>query len=440
MTDGDDRQLLGEFTEQNSETAFRALVDRHAGMVYHTALRQVGNPHIAEEVTQAVFIALAQKASKIPRGVVLSGWLFRATRFAVSNLARTELRRQLREQEALLMQSTIQSETSESDWEYVLPHLNGALDALSSKDREAILIRFFEAKSHQEVARALGVTEDAAKMRVSRALEKLRLQFAKQGLVVPSAVVAATLSVCNAQAAPAGLGVSIAASVAQGSSAGASTFTLAKEILKLMAWSKTKIAVVSGVALLLVGATTTVVLQQHKSNALAQPTASVADQTTPKGTLQVMAQGLTTGDAPMFLGCFDFVSPDEDAVKASLEKLVLTIGKYHQAAIKQFGAAPAQASFSSLPFILPAAKIAAARVEIEGEQAGVRLDPRDRPALFKKSKGEWKTTPESFFGLNPASLEQETSTLIATLERVMAGIKAGDYATATDAAKAARGR
>ena len=100
-------------------------------------------------------------------------WLFRATRFAVSNLAREEFRRQRREQEAVLMDTTHQSDATESVWERIAPHLNNALAALPAKDREAVLVRFVEEKSHKEVAQALGVSEDAAKMRVSRALEKL---------------------------------------------------------------------------------------------------------------------------------------------------------------------------------------------------------------------------------------------------------------------------
>ena len=84
----DDWQLLRDYATRSSEEAFRAIVDRYAGLVYHAALRQAGNPHTAEEVTQAVFIALAQKAGRIPRGAILSGWLFRATRFAFNNLAR----------------------------------------------------------------------------------------------------------------------------------------------------------------------------------------------------------------------------------------------------------------------------------------------------------------------------------------------------------------
>ena len=245
MNQMDDWQLLRDYATRNSEEAFRALVDRYAGLVYHAALRQAGNPHTAEEVTQAVFIALAQKADRIPRGAILSGWLFRATRFACNNLAREQIRRQRREQEAVMMETILRPDETASVWEQIVPHLNDALDKLPRKDREAVLVRFFQDKSHRELARTLGVSEDAAKVRVSRALEKLRLIFARQGFAVPSAVLLATISAHGAQAAPAGLTTSVASvAVAKGTAGTTSTLTIAKGVLKIMAWTKMKTAIV----------------------------------------------------------------------------------------------------------------------------------------------------------------------------------------------------
>ena len=266
MNQMDDWQLLRDYATRNSEEAFRALVDRYAGLVYHAALRQAGNPHTAEEVTQAVFIALAQKADRIPRGTVLSGWLFRATRFAFNNLAREQIRRQRREQEAVMMETILRPDDTASVWEQIVPHLNDALDRLPRKDREAILVRYFQDRSHRELARTLGVSEDAAKVRVSRALEKLRLIFARQGYAVPSAVLLATISAHGAQAVPAGLTASVASvAVAKGTAGTTSTLTLAKGVLKIMAWTKMKSAIViAAVALAGAGtATVTVKMVSH---------------------------------------------------------------------------------------------------------------------------------------------------------------------------------
>src|SRR5437867_3971191 len=239
-------QLENRFTlvtGSTSEDAFRTLVDRYAAMVYHAALRQVGNPQAAQEVTQCVFIALAQRANKIPQQTVLPGWLFRATRYAVLNLVRDENCRRRHEQEAMRMQTTCQSNDADSVWEQILPHLNDALDRLSQTDREVVLIRFFGDKTHKEVARVLGVTEDTAKKRLSRALERLRAIFARRGVVVPSAALAAAFTSFGTQAAPSGLVASVAAAaLAKGTVGAASSLTAAKGILKLMAWAKAKTA------------------------------------------------------------------------------------------------------------------------------------------------------------------------------------------------------
>jgi len=252
MNPMDDWQLLRDYTQRNSEEAFRTLVERYAGLVYHAALRQSGNPETAQDVTQAVFIALARKANRLPRGTVLSGWLFRATRFAFTNLARDESRRQRREQEAVEMNNMLQPDETESAWKQITPLLDDALDRLSEKDREAILLRYFQDKTHREAARQLGISEDAAKVRVSRAVEKLRLIFAARGVAVPSVVLLAAFAAHGAQAAPAGLTAAIAsAAAAKGTVGTSSTLTIAKGVLKIMAWAKAKTVIVVGAGALI---------------------------------------------------------------------------------------------------------------------------------------------------------------------------------------------
>jgi RNA polymerase sigma factor (sigma-70 family) len=272
--DMDDRQLLTEYATRNSEDAFRTLVERHAGFVYHTALRQVGNHHQAEEITQAVFIALARKAGRIDANAVLSGWLFRATRYAIANHLRSNTRRQRYEQEAMLMQSIFQPGEAAAVSDQMTPHMNDALNKLSDKDREAVLIRFFQNKSHKEVAQMLGVSEDAAKVRISRAMEKLRLIFSRQGIVVPAAVFVAALGTCSVTAAPAGLTASVTAvALAKGATSSASTLTLAKCVLKLMTWVKAKTAITIGAVVVLAASSASVII-----NSIEAPTDNVISQ------------------------------------------------------------------------------------------------------------------------------------------------------------------
>jgi RNA polymerase sigma factor (sigma-70 family) len=257
----DDSQLLRQYASLHSEEAFRALADRYAGLVYHAALRQTGNPDLADEVTQAVFIALARKAGRIPVQTVLSGWLFQATRFAVLKLVRAEARRQLHQKETAAMQTAPEGNDADAAWDRISLHLDDALNALSKKDRDAVLIRFFQNKSHKEVARALGVSEDAAKMRVSRAIEKLRTIFAQRGVAAPSLALAAALAAHGPQAAPAGVASAVAAALSKGKAASSSTLTLTKGILKLMAWTKLKTAAVAAAGILLTAGTATVAVR-----------------------------------------------------------------------------------------------------------------------------------------------------------------------------------
>ena len=175
MTELDDHELLAEFARNESEAAFAALVARYVNLVYAAALRFTGNPHHAEEITQAVFIILARKAGSLRRGTVLSGWLYQTARLTAANFVKGEVRRQRREQEAF-MQSTL-TEPDAAAWEKIAPLLDEAMGRLGESDRNAVVLRLFENKTAQEVATTLKLNEGAARKRVSRALEKLRKYF-----------------------------------------------------------------------------------------------------------------------------------------------------------------------------------------------------------------------------------------------------------------------
>jgi RNA polymerase sigma factor (sigma-70 family) len=247
----DDWQLLKDYAAKNSEEAFRALVERYAGMVYHAALRQTSDPHSAEEAAQVVFIALAQKAAGIPRQATLYGWLFRATRFAVLNQARQKASRTRHEQEARIMQPTIESNEPDSVWERIAPHLNDALDKLSAADRELVMIRFFGNKSYKDLAETLGVSEETARKRLSRAIERLRAIFARRGMVVSSVALAAAFAACGMQAAPCELAATWA-KMALAKAAAGTAVTSGGGVLALLASAKSAnfLATVTGLAVL----------------------------------------------------------------------------------------------------------------------------------------------------------------------------------------------
>ncbi|HEX5218941.1 MAG TPA: sigma-70 family RNA polymerase sigma factor [Verrucomicrobiae bacterium] len=242
----DDWQLLQSYIERESETAFRTLVNRHANLVYSVALRQVRDAHLAEEVAQAVFILLARKARGFRESVVLSGWLFRTTRFVASRAIRAEQRRQRREQEALTMQ---QLTTPSDAWKRISPAIDEALEKLGDADRNALLLRYFNDKSHRETANALGVSEDAAKKRVTRALEKLRTFFAGRGISLSVGVLASAVGANAARAATPEIISSITAqAVAQSSLAAGALPLMVTQTLNAWRWTNLKIAV-AGVSL-----------------------------------------------------------------------------------------------------------------------------------------------------------------------------------------------
>ena len=151
----DDQQLLKGYADNGSEDAFSDLVARYVNLVHSAALRRTGGDlELAKDVAQLVFTDLARKARSLPKGVLLAGWLHRASRFAAAQLLRADRRRRAREQEAATM-NTLGSEPP-TGWDHILPLLDDALDRLGRRDREALLLRFFEQRSLAEVATALG--------------------------------------------------------------------------------------------------------------------------------------------------------------------------------------------------------------------------------------------------------------------------------------------
>ncbi len=268
MADASDMELLGDYNRQRSEPAFAELVRRHVNLVYSAALRHVGSVAHAEEITQAVFVILARKASSLRPGTVLEAWLYETARLTSLSFLRGERRRQLREQEAY-MQSTLDPSTGDSTWSQMAPLLDEAMARLEKKDREAVVLRFFKEKNLCEVAAAMNVTEAAAQSRVHRALEKLYRYFLKRGVSSTTAIIANQISANSVHVAPVGLAKTISAvAVVKGAVASTSTLTLVKGALKLMAWTNMKTAVTAGVIILLVAAGTTIVehIDDHQND------------------------------------------------------------------------------------------------------------------------------------------------------------------------------
>ena len=208
MNSSSDQQLLRDYTGRRSEAAFAEVVRRHVDFVYSVARRMVHDAHLAEDVTQRVFLALAQDARRLANHPVLSGWLHRTTLNIAAETVRSNVRRYAREQEAAAMN---ESHANDPDalWERIEPQLDDALNELSTSDREALLLRYFERQSARAMAQTLGTSEDAAQKRVNRAVERLREYFAQQGVTVGASGLVVAISTHAVQAAPVGIAVTI---------------------------------------------------------------------------------------------------------------------------------------------------------------------------------------------------------------------------------------
>lgn len=200
-----DGELLRRYVEEKSEAAFTELVGRHIGVVYHAARRRLGgDAHAADDVAQRVFAQLARKAPGLTSHPSLTGWLYTATRFAAAQAVRTAQRRRAYEEKAQAMRELEETTAAEAAARFE-PLLDEVMDLLPAADRHALLLHFFEGRSFVEVGTAMSVKPDAARMRVNRALERLRAGFARRGIASTAALLGSVLSAQAAATAPAAL-------------------------------------------------------------------------------------------------------------------------------------------------------------------------------------------------------------------------------------------
>jgi RNA polymerase sigma factor (sigma-70 family) len=229
-----DRELLRDYADTGSQAAFTTLVQRHLNVVYRTALRRVGgNAHAADDVTQRVFTALARKAATLKAHESLAGWLYTSTRFAAAEAVRSEQRRRKHEQEAHTM-NEINAESA-LPAEQLEPFIDEIMERLPERDREAVILHYFENRSFVEIAGMLASTADATRMRVNRAMERMRGELTSRGVVSTGAALAAVMANQSAVAAAAPTAATVASCAigqASGWAIGASSVARAVTTLK----------------------------------------------------------------------------------------------------------------------------------------------------------------------------------------------------------------
>jgi RNA polymerase sigma factor (sigma-70 family) len=290
-----DTELLRQYACEHLEGAFTELVRRHVNLVYSAALREAaGDTAQAEDLAQAVFAELARKASQLLDHPALAGWLYASVRHVAANHRRADMRRRQREQSASIMNDTPSSgtpETPEAVWSQIRPLLDDAMHELGETDRAAVVQRFFQEQSLKEIGHSLGLTENAARMRVDRALDKLRELLARRGIHSTASGLAAALAVGAVFPAPSTLAASIVATTLAGVAVVSSnSLTLAQ----IIAMTKLKIGIVSA---LIVAGVATPVWQQTRVNRLAHENARLAEQSAQMEPLQKEVERLRQSGA-----------------------------------------------------------------------------------------------------------------------------------------------
>jgi RNA polymerase sigma factor (sigma-70 family) len=352
----EDGQLLAAYVRDRDATAFQRLVERHVHFVYAAALRQIRDRHLAEDILQAVFLLLSQRAAELKPGTLVKGWLFHATRFAANNVRRAEARRLRREREAAAMR--LQT-TPEKEAEDMGPYLDDALAGLSTKDRTVLLMRYFEEMPLAIVGQAMGISEHAAKKRVARALERLRNNLLRRGVGVTGGALAGAMALSVMETAPA---VAVKAAVdlvihGAGAHSG-SAIPLAKGVSKMITQNKLKLVTIKCVlAAACVGAGAAVVVQETHSEPSAKnvpivladalPASQTADAEIEakyqacRNVLQSMIDAYDQGDAAAVTSQI-YLGPDANPQLGKLVPMLvdvdLAVYRLQKGAVARFGA------------------------------------------------------------------------------------------------------
>lgn len=248
----EDSELLRQFAEAKDQAAFTKLVQRHVNLVYSAAFRQVGgDDHLAWDACQGVFLALASSARSLVNHQALTGWLYTTTRNVCAKIVRSRQRAHAREKAASAMNDTVNHADAEPNWLAVREVIDAAMHELNGRDRDALLLRHFEGRSFVEIGHATSLSENAARMRVERALEKLRGCLARRGITSTATALATTLAAHGVSPAPVGLAAAAANFSLVGAAAAGASGAMAG--IQLMTATQLKLCAAAAVCVIAAG-------------------------------------------------------------------------------------------------------------------------------------------------------------------------------------------
>lgn len=352
MDDVTDQELLARHLAGDRDEAFRQLVQRHSGLVYHAARRIVGSHEAAQDVTQTVFILLSTKAVTLRSHTSLAGWLYRSATFVARDFLKSAHRRLQRESELQMDEST------PSPWEEIAPHLDASLEHLPESDRHAILLRFFERRSLREVGLALGLSDDSAQKRIRRALDRLRTHLLCCGVTVSTAALAEVIS---SHAAPAVPGPTLALLGSSSAAASLSVQSLVNSSLKALFMKKLKIVLTSATVALMFAGGAGAYLHHPASPGYLGPRTRT---TSPILVLEELASAAGAHRGDRIAGLVHVTRPDRRQRLGILTEVIDAVGALEGAARRVFGAAETDAAlWKNPPLVL-------FRLEFGQEQLG----------------------------------------------------------------------
>lgn len=453
MTESD---AFHTYAQTRSADAFAHLVSLHAHWVHAAALRLVRDRHLAEDVTQAVFLLLAQKPHKA-RARPLAGWLFHVTRHCAAHALRAQARRAKHERRALPM-----SPPDDPLWNEISPRLDAAVARLREADRQLLLQRFYQNFSHAQIGQGLHISEDTARKRVATAVERLRLLLAA---TAPAAALALLLSARTTAAAP----LALKSAIIAGAPAPAA-LTLAHGAAHMLLLSKLKSALAFAAAGLLLVGSAWYGLAAFASAPASRPapaappartaaSAPASDLSTPKNAFIAVMAAIRAGDRDALYRCLTADPSRSPTILDGALDYHLARNRLYAAADKRFGppaAAPLRADLVTIDMVgdlLATTQGDAAAVKIDGDDAQLSVDipatflnllPNDfrtivaawskTPMRFKKSGSEWKFDIDHSM---QARLSTGRTDLAPDVERRDHAAILKDLATTTDAITAA---